>query len=166
MDLYPLPPELRPAPLPPGSPERRDYWTALAAEGQVELRHEPPTGATLGYAEPVFETRAGRLVAIAKALGTPAERAAETQRQRRADLVISPFQARAALAQAGLLEAVEALMDDPATPALARLAWQHAQEFRRNSPTLLALTTLMARRPGAGRGRPRCPVRCRRPIVA
>ena len=139
MDFYPLPPELRPAPLPPGSPERRDYWQALAAEGQVELRHEPPTWATLGYAAPVFETRDGRLVAIAYAIGTLEERAAETRRQWREQTTISPFQARAALAQAGLLEPVEALMADPTTPDLARLAWQHAQEFRRNSPTLLAL---------------------------
>jgi len=144
MDLYPLPVELRPAPLPPGSAATRDYWTALAAEGQVELLHEPPPGgATLGYAEPVVETRDGRLVAVAYALGTPAERAAAARAQWRENAVISPFQARAALAQAGLLAQVEALMADPDAAPMAKLAWQYAQEFRRTSPTLLALASAL-----------------------
>lgn len=53
--------------------------------------------------------------------------------------VVSRFQARAALHQAGHLAAVEALMADPETPALARLAWQDAQEFKRTSPTVIAM---------------------------
>ena len=53
--------------------------------------------------------------------------------------VVSRFQARAALHLAGLLPQVEALMADPATPALARLAWTDAQEFRRTSPTVAAM---------------------------
>ena len=53
--------------------------------------------------------------------------------------VVSRFQARAALHLAGLLESVEALMADPATPALAKLAWQDAQEFKRTSPTVLTM---------------------------
>ncbi len=52
---------------------------------------------------------------------------------------VTRFQARAALLQAGLLDAVETLMADPATPALARLAWTDAQEFRRTSPTVQAM---------------------------
>lgn len=56
---------------------------------------------------------------------------------------VSRFQARAALMQAGLLEQVETLMADPATPALARLAWTDAQEFRRTSPTVLAMAQAM-----------------------
>jgi hypothetical protein len=40
---------------------------------------------------------------------------------------------------AGLLPQVEAMMADPGTPMLARLAWQDAQEFRRTSPTVLAM---------------------------
>jgi len=140
MDVFTLPPALRPVPPPPGSHEIRDYWAALASEGQVELIHEqPPGGATLGYADPVIETRDGRLVAVAYALGTPAERAAAARAQWRENAVISPFQARAALAQAGLLAQVEALMADPDAAPMAKLAWQYAQEFRRTSPTLLAL---------------------------
>jgi 2-hydroxychromene-2-carboxylate isomerase len=52
---------------------------------------------------------------------------------------VSRFQARAALHNAGLLPQVEALMGSEATPALARLAWQDAQEFRRDSPTVMAM---------------------------
>lgn len=54
--------------------------------------------------------------------------------------VVSRFQARAALHLAGLLDDVEALMAAPGTPALAKLAWADAQEFKRNSPTVLSLS--------------------------
>ncbi|GIK83069.1 MAG: hypothetical protein BroJett024_41740 [Alphaproteobacteria bacterium] len=57
--------------------------------------------------------------------------------------VVSRFQARAALHLAGLLPQVEALMADPATDPLARLAWTDAQEFRRTSPTLLAMAAAL-----------------------
>ena len=52
---------------------------------------------------------------------------------------VSRFQARAALHLAGLLEQVETMMANPATDPMARLAWQDAQEFRRNSPTVLGM---------------------------
>jgi hypothetical protein len=54
--------------------------------------------------------------------------------------VVSRFQARAALHLAGLLTQVEAMMQDPATDMLAKLAWTDAQEFRRTSPTVLAMS--------------------------
>jgi len=50
---------------------------------------------------------------------------------------VTRFQARAALYNAGLLDAAEALMAD-ADP-IARLAWSDAQTFQRNSPTIAAL---------------------------
>lgn len=53
---------------------------------------------------------------------------------------VSRFQARAALHLAGLLETVETMMALPETPALAKLAWADAQEFKRNSPTVLSLS--------------------------
>lgn len=52
---------------------------------------------------------------------------------------VSRFQARAALLLAGLLDEVEAMMAAPGTPALAKIAWQDAQEFRRTSPTVLSM---------------------------
>jgi hypothetical protein len=51
--------------------------------------------------------------------------------------VVSRFQAKAALSAAGLLPAVEAAIAD-ADP-IAQLAWAEAIEFRRQSPTILAL---------------------------
>lgn len=56
---------------------------------------------------------------------------------------VSRFQARAALLQAGLLVGVEAYMEDPATDPFVRIAWEDAQVFRRNSPTVLSLQPLL-----------------------
>lgn len=58
--------------------------------------------------------------------------------------VVSRFQARAALHLAGLLEQVEALMAAPETDALWRLAWADAIEFRRDSPTLVAMAAALS----------------------
>ena len=55
----------------------------------------------------------------------------------RAAMVCSRFQAKAALHQAGLMDAVNAAMVD-ADP-VAQIAWAEAVEFRRNSPTINAL---------------------------
>ena len=56
---------------------------------------------------------------------------------------VTRFQARAALHLAGLLEAVETLMQDPNTDMIARLAWQDAQTFKRQSPTVLAMAAVL-----------------------
>jgi len=58
--------------------------------------------------------------------------------------VVSRFQARAALLGAGLLDDVEALMASPATPAIHRLAWTDAVEFRRDSPTIAAVAAALS----------------------
>jgi hypothetical protein len=55
--------------------------------------------------------------------------------------VVTRFQARAALLQAGLLPQVEALMAN-ATP-MAKIAWSDVQEFRRTSPLLLSMAAAM-----------------------
>lgn len=57
--------------------------------------------------------------------------------------MVSRFQARAALHLAGLLDDVEALVADPQTDMLTRLAWQDAQEFRRASPTVAAIAAAL-----------------------
>jgi hypothetical protein len=57
--------------------------------------------------------------------------------------VVSRFQARAALYQAGLFDQIETLMQNSETPMLARLAWQDAQEFKRQSPTVLAMASAL-----------------------
>lgn len=55
--------------------------------------------------------------------------------------VVSRFQARAALYGAGLLDDVETAIatSDP----LVQMAWADAQEFQRNSPTILALAGVL-----------------------
>lgn len=57
---------------------------------------------------------------------------------------VTRFQARAALYQFGLLDAVETQMKSEDTPMLARIAWQDASVFKRMSPTVLSLAGLLA----------------------
>lgn len=52
---------------------------------------------------------------------------------------VSAYQARVALSRANLLIDVQALMDDPATDAEAKIAWEYATEFWRDSPFIAAL---------------------------
>lgn len=56
---------------------------------------------------------------------------------------VTRFQAQAALYLAGLLDDVEALMSDPSTPALAKIAWANALEFKRTSPTIAAMSAVL-----------------------
>ncbi len=56
---------------------------------------------------------------------------------------VTPFQAKLALADAGLLGAVEALMADPATPLRTRLAWQEALGFERQSDMIDSMAALL-----------------------
>lgn len=58
---------------------------------------------------------------------------------------VSRFQARAALLQAGLLAQAEAAVAQ--SGPLALLAWQDAQEFRRNSPTINSLASAIGLTP-------------------
>jgi hypothetical protein len=58
--------------------------------------------------------------------------------------IVSRFQAKAALLSAGLLDQVEAMMADPATPAVTKLAWAEAVEFNRQSPTVLAMASALS----------------------
>lgn len=57
----------------------------------------------------------------------------------RSTMVVSPFQAKAALLQSGLLKSVEDLMTDPTTDPLIKLAWDTASEFRRISPAVVGM---------------------------
>lgn len=55
----------------------------------------------------------------------------------RAAMVCSRFQAKAALHNAGLLDAAQAAI--ASADALTQIAWADAVEFRRNSPTIAAV---------------------------
>lgn len=57
--------------------------------------------------------------------------------------VVSRFQAKAALLQAGLLTQVESLIASPSTDPLVKLAWSEAVEFYRTSPTILSLAEML-----------------------
>lgn len=57
--------------------------------------------------------------------------------------IVTPFQAKAALLLQGLLDDVEALVSDPATDPLVKLAWTTALEFRRASPSILGMAQAM-----------------------
>lgn len=58
-------------------------------------------------------------------------------RKRLDQMQVSRFQAKAALHLAGLLDTVESAMTN--ADQVARIAWQDALLFRRQSPTVLAI---------------------------
>lgn len=52
---------------------------------------------------------------------------------------VTRYQAKAALLDAGLLDAVDAMMASPDTPRVVKLAWAEALYFERQSPTVQSL---------------------------
>ncbi len=56
---------------------------------------------------------------------------------------VTAFQARAALAAAGLLGSVNTYMASLPADNVGRLAWEYARTFKRTSPTILALAPLL-----------------------
>lgn len=52
---------------------------------------------------------------------------------------ISAVQFRVQASRAGILDQIEAIIADPQTPAEVKIAWEHAREFERASPTIEAL---------------------------
>jgi hypothetical protein len=56
----------------------------------------------------------------------------------------TPFQGKAALFQAGLLDDVEALIANSETDTLTKLAWANAVEWKRMSPMIVSLATLLS----------------------
>jgi len=56
---------------------------------------------------------------------------------------VTRFQALAVLDADGLLDRVTAIMSAPETPRIAKLAWDNAQSFDRDSPTIGALAGVL-----------------------
>lgn len=56
---------------------------------------------------------------------------------------VSPLQAQLALMEAGNLDEIEAYLKDSATDPRIVLAWNKASEFRRDSPTLLHVVSIL-----------------------
>jgi hypothetical protein len=72
-----------------------------------------------------------------------AEEIAAKVEQWRQSASCTPFQGKAALFQAGLLDDVEALIANAATDTLTKLAWANAVEWKRNSPMITSLSTAL-----------------------
>ena len=70
---------------------------------------------------------------------TPEEVPTQSKEEWRATTEVSRFQARVALYNFGLLDAVNKMMSDPATPFIVKEAWEAASVFKRNSPTVAAM---------------------------
>jgi hypothetical protein len=62
-----------------------------------------------------------------------------THRKDLSGVVVSRFQARAALHLAGLLAMVEAAMQGEGVDPLVKLAWTDADAFKRSSPAVLGM---------------------------
>lgn len=74
---------------------------------------------------------------------TPEELAADLANWR-IGAACSPFQGKAALYTAGLLDDVEALIANPATDRLVKLAWDNAGEWRRSSEMISSLSVALS----------------------
>lgn len=61
----------------------------------------------------------------------------------RSNMIATPFQATAALHQQGLLDDVNSLMNNPSTDPLLVIAWQKASEFKRLSPAILNVASIL-----------------------
>jgi len=55
---------------------------------------------------------------------------------RRGSMIVSRFQAKTAVYNAGLLDDIESLINNANTDPVIKFAWNDAQEFRRNSPSI------------------------------
>ena len=111
-------------------PERR-VWATVKQPSQEVLDNYPE-----GTVEIAPPPGAGYLYTGSVWIVDP-DYAAEVLEAERAKMVVSRFQAKAALSVAGLLAGAEAAV--AGADAMTQLAWAEAIEFRRNSPTIAAL---------------------------
>lgn len=105
---------------------REEYGSDWSADA-VQISRDEYQSLRAGLSE-------GKVIALVS--GKPVLRPAPP-RPRPVPQVVSRFQARAALHQSGRLAEVEAAIAE--SDVITQMAWQDAQEFRRNSPTILAL---------------------------
>lgn len=61
--------------------------------------------------------------------------------------VVTPYQARVALLNAGLLDAVAAMMESTDVDPAAKIAWEYATGFYRNSPFIVSLRSTLGLTP-------------------
>ena len=58
-------------------------------------------------------------------------------------ITITRAQAKLALLHIGLLDTLEAFMANPTTPRNYKIAWEDALTFKRNSPTIVAVSQIL-----------------------
>lgn len=63
--------------------------------------------------------------------------------QKRQSMIVTPFQAKAALLDAGLLDDIEALIADPLADRKVVLAWTNAISFERLSPMVAGIAAAL-----------------------
>ncbi|MDG5498978.1 hypothetical protein [Marinobacter sp. BGYM27] len=116
-----------------------DVVYAQWAEGQSFYEREPFAGKELDVAVMGYVQGAAAEVRTAhenRGLPVPPANGDELDIER-SRMIVSRFQARAALYGAGLLANADAAIQG--ADDLAKLAWNDAQEFRRNSPLVAAI---------------------------
>lgn len=94
----------------------------------------PPPAHRDGYVS-VFNGDRWKQIAVPKVEAAPEE----VEVDPRSLMIVSRFQARAALYKTGLLDRVEEMMRDPNVDPIARLAWQDAATFSRLSSFVITL---------------------------
>lgn len=62
---------------------------------------------------------------------------------KRSEMVVSSFQAKAVLLKEGLLDDIEDYINNPDTDPLIKLAWNNVSEFRRLSPMIKDLAIIL-----------------------
>lgn len=67
----------------------------------------------------------------------------EIQEFNQVPAILSSYQAKLALFNAGLLDSVQSLIDHPDTPTNIKLAWQEGLSFRRDNPMIAMIATQM-----------------------
>ena len=71
------------------------------------------------------------------------EEIAQRLEQKRQSMNVTPFQAKAALLDADLLDDIEALIADPLTDRVVVLAWNNAIQFERLSPMVAGIAAAL-----------------------
>lgn len=116
-------------------------YAALDAEGRATgALYEAITAEIVAHHTGFGET----LIPVADLIETATgwEVVAPSLEDERAAMVVSRFQARAALRQAGLFEGAEAAIAASGDPILQE-AWVSATEYRRPSPSILAMSAAL-----------------------
>lgn len=103
------------------------------ADGQVVISHD-------GEDEFRAIVNSGDYIASYR-MDTKTPTAAELLEQERARMLVSKFQAKAALLQSGLLDSTREAIEN--ADAMTQLAWSDAQEFRRSSPMISTLAVAL-----------------------